>query len=120
MGFQNGHFTTRGGSLQSGTGIGNSGAQVVAANLTLTSVDKGKVLLVDTSASRQITLPDPSLNSGFMITIKDATGQANTNNIQILRFGSEKIENTAATKLLQNDFGCFNLFCNGTDWFIIN
>jgi len=86
----------------------------VAGNVTLTDQ---KIHLVDTAASRTLTLPSPAVTS--LITIKDATGTCNAFPITIVRAASEKIDNVAASYLLDTDFGAWTLVSNGTDWFII-
>lgn len=91
--------------------------QTLAGDLVLTSADNNKVLLVSTAAARSITLPAPAAN--FKITIKDKTGQAATNNITLVRNGSEAIEGVSANKLLQTNWGCFTIISDGTDYFII-
>jgi hypothetical protein len=85
---------------------------------TLTAADSNKIYLVDTSSARSFQLPSPA--AGLIYTIKDATGQAATNNISILRAGSEQIEGIAATKLLQTNWGCFKIVSDGTNWFIVH
>lgn len=75
------------------------------------------IILVDTSAARSIQLPAPSAN--FMVTIKDAVGSANTNNITVLRNGSEQIEGVAASRVLSANWGSWTFVSNGTNWFMI-
>lgn len=86
----------------------------VSTNVTLTNQ---AVHLVDTSSARSLTLPAPSTSS-FMV-IKDSTGSALTNNITIVRAGSEKIETVAASYVLNYSLGSWTFISNGTDWFII-
>jgi hypothetical protein len=87
----------------------------VAANVTL---QEGKYHLVDTSAARTLTLPDPAATKR-PIWIKDKTGSASTNPITVARFGSEDIETVAASYVLDSDLGAWTLVNDGTDWFII-
>lgn len=75
------------------------------------------IILVDTSAARSIQLPAPSAN--FTVTIKDAVGSANTNNITVLRNGSEQIEGVAASRVLSANWGSWTFVSNGTNWFMI-
>jgi len=84
---------------------------------TLTSADSNKVYLVDTSSARSFQLPAPA--TGLNFTIKDATGQANTNNITLLRNASEQIEGIAASKILQTNWGSWRVISDGTNWFIL-
>jgi hypothetical protein len=87
----------------------------VAGNVTL---QEGKYHLVDTSAARTLTLPDPATTKR-PIWIKDKTGSASTNPITVARFGSEKIETVAASFSLNSDLGAWTLVTDGTDWFIL-
>lgn len=87
----------------------------VAANVTL---QEGKYHLVDTSAARTLTLPDPAATKR-PIWIKDKTGSASTNPITVARFGSEEIETVAASYSLDSDLGAWTLVNDGTDWFVI-
>jgi hypothetical protein len=89
--------------------------RAVAANVTL---QEGKYHLVDTSAARTLTLPDPAATKR-PIWIKDKTGSASTNPITVARFGSEEIETVAASYALNSDLGAWTLVNDGTDWFII-
>lgn len=57
----------------------------VAGNVTLTDTDNNFILLVDTTAARTITLPNPTLGRR-VIVIKDVTGSAHINNITVARF----------------------------------
>jgi len=89
----------------------------ISSGTVLTSADANKILLVDTTASRSITLPTPA--SGLRFTIKDKTGSANTNNITLVRAGSEQIEGIAASKVLQTNWGSWTIISDGTNWFLI-
>lgn len=86
----------------------------VSTNVTLTNQ---AVHLVDTSAARSLTVPSPSTSSFFVV--KDSTGSADSNNITIVRAGSEKIETVAASYVLNSALGSWTFVSNGTDWFII-
>lgn len=97
------------------TPSGSISVVAISSNVTLTN---NSVNLVDTSSARSLTLPSPV--SGARITVKDADGTANTNNITIVRDGSENIEGVAASRILQTNWGCWTFFSDGTDWFIIN
>lgn len=86
----------------------------VSGNVTLTN----KALhLVSTAAARSLTLPSPT--SGAVIMIKDSTGSCATNNITLVRAGSEKIETVAASYVLDTDLGAWMLVSDGTDWWIV-
>ena len=97
------------------TPAGGVSVTAVSSNITLAA---GDIYLVDTSSSRSLTLPSPS--SGDKLTIKDKTGQANTNNITVIRAGSEDIEGVGASRILQTNWGAWTFASDGTDWYIIN
>lgn len=81
------------------------------------SAATGDVVLVDTSTTRSINLPTPTANR--FVTIKDAIGSAGTNNITVVRAGSEQIEGLAASKVLSTNWGSWTFIANGTNWFMI-
>lgn len=72
-----------------------------------------------TTASLAITinLPDPALRNNYRIN--DISGNAETNNITLNRFGSETIEGVAANKILQTNYGGWDIFSDGTNWVIL-
>lgn len=96
---------------------GTPGTQSITGNYTIVAGDAGSVLFVSTAAARNITFPTPT--AGFKITIKDSTGQAQTNNITMVRAGSEQIEGVAASKILQTNWGAWTFISNGTNWFMV-
>jgi hypothetical protein len=111
-GYQNGAWTDL-------IGTGGGGGQTVVTPVSYPySAAADEIILVDTSSARTINLPTPT--SSGRITIKDAVGSANTNNITIARNGSESIEGVAANYVIQGDWVSITLVSNGTDWYIIN
>lgn len=64
-----------------------------------------------------VQLPAPS--SGLLFIVKDSTGNANTNNLTLVRNSTEKIEGIAASKILQSNWGTWTIVSNGTDWFMV-
>ncbi len=83
------------------------------------------IILVNTRATNEgginsaitITLPSASDNPGRMITIKDAGGFSNVNNITISRSGSDTIEGIATTITLNAIAAFTTLISNGSsDW----
>lgn len=48
----------------------------------------------------------------------DTSGTLNANPVTLVRFGSEKIEGIAASRLLQTNWGFWQLTTNGVDWFL--
>lgn len=101
-----------------GTGLASSGKLVPSGYpLTLVSSDNGKVVLIDTTSARTVNLPAPV--NGWSIIIKDISGQALTNNITLVRSGSEKIEGQSSDYTCNVNYGCWTLFCDGTDYILI-
>ena len=77
------------------------------------------ILHVTYTATGAVTIALPSsqcINSRPFITIKDAGGNANTNNITLETEGSEKIDG-ADTLSLQTDNGSFRLYPYNSNWF---
>lgn len=74
-----------------------------------------------TSAVTSLTLPTAHCNDsndyGRIITIKDAGGNAGTNNITVDTQGSETIDGSA-TVVLNADYVSIDLYCEDDDWFI--
>jgi hypothetical protein len=102
----------------SGGGIGGGGFVNVTTTYNATSADNNKILLSTTTAPYTITLPPHAANQ--IITVKDISGQASTNNLTIARNGGTgNIEGFAGSKLLQADFGSMTFFDDGTNWWII-
>ncbi len=67
--------------------------QAVSGNVTIGPSDTFVFLAVDTTAARQITLPlANSVASGRCYILKDISGSANTNNITVVRQGSDTID----------------------------
>lgn len=92
--------------------------RTITGNLTLDTTTKDYLIFVTTaSGAISITLPAPVNGREFLF--KDISGSANTNNITLVRNGSEKIEGLAASKVLQTNWGAWKLVSNGTDWFLI-
>ncbi len=92
---------------------------------TYTIADSDCVILVNTRPSAQggidsaitLTLPSASSNPGMILTIKDAGGYSNINNITISRAGSDTIEGVATTISLNVVAAFTTLISNGSsDW----
>lgn len=78
----------------------------------------GKIHVINPAgATMNIQLPAPSLN--FHCVIKDISGSLLTKTVNIVRNGTEKIDNVASNIQLQSDYGSIMLFSNGIDWFIL-
>ncbi len=101
--------------------LGSTGAlsaqtvATISSNVTLT--DK-QIHFVDTAAARSLTLPTP-LTTRYMVVL-DKTGTGATNNITIVRAGSEKIQGVAASYVMKGDFQQAVFVSDGTDWWDIS
>jgi hypothetical protein len=131
----NGDLITRASGVPSRLGIGttgqvltvvsgapswasNAGGFVVSTISGNTSAVSGTTYLVNTSGGAfNLTLPTPA--SGAFVRVKDTKGTFNTNNLTIVRSGSEKIENVAASYVASASFSSVTLLSDGTDWFLI-
>ena len=93
--------------------------QNVASDLTIAPSSTFVYLIVNTTASRSITLPEASaVTAGRIYIIKDATGTANTNNITVNRTGSDLIDGLS-TQVLDSNNGSWMLVTDGdSNWFI--
>lgn len=89
----------------------------LAGDLTIDTTTTDMIILCSTAAARSITLPAPV--NGRIFIIKDSTGQAETNNITLIRNGSEKIEGVAASRTLSTNWGVWTVTTDGTDWFFL-
>lgn len=77
----------------------------------------GAFYLLSTAAARSIQLPTP--RAGFKFKVKDSTGQASsTNTITLLRAAAENIEGTAGSFVYSTAFGSFEIWSDGTNWFV--
>lgn len=75
-----------------------------------------KTLIVSQVAANSIQLPNPATLRS--IIVKDVAGTRSTAAITLVRFASESIDGIAANRLLQSNFGSWNIESNGSNWFI--
>lgn len=74
----------------------------------------GAIYNVSTAGARTVTLPAPV--AGFIVTIKDSTGQSETNNITVTPT-SGTINGISGNKLLGANYGTWKFESDGTNWF---
>lgn len=96
---------------------GSSNIRSIAANDTLLPID-GTILLDSSGGAFNLTLCDPATVIGTVFRLVDKTGFLNANNVTLVRFAGELIEGLAASKLLQTNWGFWQLVSDGTDWYI--
>jgi len=61
----------------------------------------------------------PIAQHGFKFTVKRSSGSA-SNNITIVRAGSENIDEAAASYVMSTSLQSATFFCDGTNWFVIS
>ena len=76
------------------------------------------ITYTSTGAVTSLTLPTDQVINSRMLIIKDAAGNAGTNNITIDTEGSETIDGVA-TAVINGDYDFIKLYCDGSNWFII-
>lgn len=76
------------------------------------------VTYTGTGAVTSLTLPSAQVVSGRVIHIKDAGGNAGTNNITIDTEGSETIDGSA-TAVINSNYSAYSLYSDGSNWFVI-
>ena len=94
-------------------------SQYVSVSTTpYTVLSSDEILLVDSSsAAITVNLPAAADNDKRRLTIKDAGGQAGTNNITVDPNGAETIDGET-TYLLDTNYESIDVVCDGTGWYI--
>lgn len=94
----------------------------VTTNLTILAADTFTYLLVSTASARNITLPLASaVTAGRFYVVKDITGSAASNNITLVRAGSDSIDGTAGNKALKVNSGSWFVVSDGVSkWHLFN
>ena len=93
----------------------NSPYRLVTSSVSVASADR--IIGVNTSAARTITLPSTECYAGRVVIIKDATGSAGTNNITVATQGSETIDGAAGDDTITANWGVRAYFTDGANWF---
>jgi hypothetical protein len=91
---------------------------VVPVSSSPITVVSGRTYLVDSSSTRQLNLPVPTINAYLLVI--DKTGSAATNNIILHRNGGEKIDGSSADKVLNISGAEWWLVSDGIDWYTIS
>jgi hypothetical protein len=105
-------------AIHSFNGGQNRTVRTITANLTIDTTTTDYQIFCNASGAISVTLPNPASGTRE-IRIKDISGNATTNNISILRFGSEMIEGVAATYLMQVSYGAITLISDLTNWWFV-
>lgn len=90
--------------------------RTITANLTVDTTTADHIIFCNQSGAITITLPAPT--AGRILLIKDISGTANTNTITLAPHASESIEGLAASKILQTNWGSWEIISNGTNWYM--
>lgn len=115
------------GDVTAGVGSGSQPATIATMQGTNTvtktanyTINSGSPLdfqiFCNPSSAFNLTLPAPA--NGMVFHIWDISGTMETNNVTLVRHGSEKISGVAASRVLQTNWGHWMVTTNGTDWFI--
>jgi len=75
------------------------------------------VTYTGTAAVTSLTLSTSDVVAGRTLVIKDAGGNASSNNITIDTEGAETIDGQA-TYVINSNYGAINLYCDGSNWFV--
>lgn len=99
----------------------NQWATTLTSGKTLAAADHGTIIPCNTTGGAfSITLPLGGAPKNFRFTIKDPLGTFQTNALTIVRNGSEKIENVAASFICNQKYGVYTFETDGTDWWIVS
>lgn len=103
------------GEYVSNTAVGRK-ASAISTSLTAYDTFVG---ITNTSIARTVTLPAASVTlAGHMMTVKDESGAAATNNITIARAGADTIE-AGTSVTISTNYGIVRLYSDGVSkWFL--
>jgi len=76
------------------------------------------ILVEGTGSPRRIELPAKANHVGRVLIIKDATGNASSNNIEMDPNGSETIDGTS-TKLMNGNKSSLTIVCGSDQWYVL-
>lgn len=95
----------------------NRTTRTISANLAVDTTTTDDIIYCNAAGPITVTLPVPT--NGRVLTIKDISGNATTNNITIARHAAETIEGIAASHLIQVSYGTIIISSDGTNWWIV-
>lgn len=91
----------------------------VASSFPYTVAEGDYVILVEgTGSPRRIELPAKANHAGRVLIIKDATGNASSNNIEIKPDGSENIDGLG-DKLINGNKSSLTIVCGSDQWYVL-
>lgn len=103
--------------LRTFTGIELGFIDVNASTYSTDSDDALLSVSYTTTGAVTITLQSADVVAGRVLVIKDAGGNATTNNITVNTQGSETIDGASSASITAND-GVLRLYSDGTNWFV--
>jgi hypothetical protein len=83
-----------------------------------TSSNGERIIGVTTDSAVTLTLATNDMFVGRVLTIKDETGNAATNNITVDTEGAETIDG-AASKTVSTNYGYISVYSDGSNWFVV-
>lgn len=96
-------------------------AATISTSTTLNSNHIDAIVPVDTTAGAiNLTLFTGPAARHTSFTVKDIKGTFGTNALTIVRAGTEKIENVAASFVCNRPYGAYTFYTDGTDWFLVS
>lgn len=95
----------------------NRTIRTITANLTVDTTTTDDIIYCNAAGAITVTLPTPT--AGRVLTIKDISGGATTNNITIARHAAENIEGLASSYVIQVSYETVIISSDGTNWWII-
>lgn len=95
----------------------NRTIRTITANLTVDTTTTDDIIYCNASGAITVTLPAPT--AGRVLTIKDISGNATTNNITIARHASETIEGLASSYVIQVSYENVIISSDGANWWIL-
>lgn len=95
----------------------NRTTRTITANLTVDTTTTDDIIYCNAAGAITVTLPTPT--TGRVLTIKDISGTATTNNITIARHAAENIEGLASSYVIQVSYETVIISSDGTNWWII-
>lgn len=98
--------------------VGTKNINQVSQSTLFEAIFPEEVIMVDSSDVITIELTSNSLNTGYVIIIKDTAGNAAINNITITTQGSELIDGSASVTLTENH-SSISLISDGSNYYII-
>ncbi len=105
-----------------GTDVSESSLRYTIRDVSSSSsvLDTDYCLRCTQSSSMTVTMPAKSNTTGRILVIKDALGQAQSNNITVDGFESETIDG-AANYVINQNFGVAIFICDGINgWMVIS